>query len=109
MASNGNISAYQCRYFETLATTSPPPPHSHPGRAYLGIRPFFCAKGEGHFREGGSAVGGISASQFKYLGDDIDRRITDVRRGRKRVPICKGGVVLERTSNEAQIGFGATV
>ena len=26
----------------------------------------------------------------------IDRRITDVRRGRKRVPICKGGVEVER-------------
>ena len=41
-----------------------------------------------------------NSQKFKYLGDVIevsktDRRITGVRRGRKRVPICKGGVEVE--------------
>ena len=48
-------------------------------------------------------MGGVSASQFSkvqilgtcYLKFRIDRRKTGVRQGRKRVPICKGGVEVE--------------
>ena len=78
-----------------------PPPPSPVG--YTWALSIFRAKGEGHFREW--RCGGRSFSQpilkssitwDMILKFRIDRRITGVRRGRKRVPICKGGVEVER-------------
>lgn len=42
-----------------------PPPPSPVG--YTWALGHFCAKGEGHYREGGAAVGGVSASQFSKV------------------------------------------
>ena len=71
VASNGNISAYQCCYIETFATTSP----TFPGRVYLGIRPFFVLKERAIFERVAlrwAEFQPANSQKFKYLGHDIE-------------------------------------